>query len=145
MSVPIPGQDGIWQLVHQALNTLDTEMFSPASSGNVHIFAGASRAELACRLAMPGNPAFNARAGLGHGPLGCPLARGLGWRARILRTAHLHYLPAGPHCTVRQAWRARAAGSRLGRFATEHIVVDTAPADDGPYCSSLSCRELVEP
>ena len=119
-------------------------MFSPASSGNVHIFTSASRPELACRLAMPGNPAFNARAGLGHGPLGCPLARGLGWRARILRTAHLNYLPAGPNRTFRQACRARAAGGRLGRFGTEHILVDTARAEHGPYCSSLSCRELVD-
>jgi hypothetical protein len=34
-------------------------MFSPAGSSSRDIFTSASRAELACRLAMPGSPAFN--------------------------------------------------------------------------------------
>ena len=33
------------------------EMLSPASSGNVHIFTSASRAEFACSVHMPGQPA----------------------------------------------------------------------------------------
>jgi hypothetical protein len=113
----------------------------------VHIFTCASRAAMACRLAMPGNPAFNARAGLGHGPLGCPLARGLGWRAS-------HPPDSTPELPARGSPAARS-----GRLAepeqpeqpgvvsvasVQHILVDTAGAEDGPYCSSLSCGELVD-
>ena len=36
------------------------EMFSPASSGSVHIFTSASRALLACSVHMPGSPALSA-------------------------------------------------------------------------------------
>ena len=36
------------------------EMFSPASSGSVHILTSASRALLACSDAIPGSPAFRA-------------------------------------------------------------------------------------
>lgn len=36
------------------------EMFSPASSGSVHIFTSASRAELACSEHIPGTPLFSA-------------------------------------------------------------------------------------
>ncbi len=35
-------------------------MFSPASSGNVHILMIASRAEFACRVHIPGRPEFSA-------------------------------------------------------------------------------------
>lgn len=34
--------------------------FSPANSGKVHILVIASRAELACRVHMPGSPEFRA-------------------------------------------------------------------------------------
>ena len=36
------------------------EMFSPASSGSVHVFTSASRALLACSVHMPGSPALSA-------------------------------------------------------------------------------------
>ena len=40
--------------------TNEAETFSPASSGSVHILTSASRAELACRVHMPGSPLLSA-------------------------------------------------------------------------------------
>lgn len=60
VSVPVPGQDDMWHLVHQVLNTLDTEMFSPANMRkgackHRNLPNGGGRSVLTVRRPSPGN------------------------------------------------------------------------------------------
>ena len=130
------------------------EMFSPASSGSVHILTRASRAELACSEAIPGSPAFRASSRSRHSAARTSPTITRDGRIRRLSLTRsrsaISPVPSSPRCRVciatQSGWEKRSSKtsstdttrSRPGMLAARQFSIVVLPAWVEPATTTLS-------
>ena len=118
-------------------------MFSPASSGSVHIFTSASRALLACSVHMPGSPALSASSRSRHSSARTsPTMIRLGRIRRLSLTrsrSAISPVPSRPDCRV-----CIGTQSGCGNRSSKTSSADTTRSPPG-IAAARQLRRVVLP